>query len=555
MMRPGMGPGGPEFNGQMYPGNPGQPHPGMRNYVPMNNSNDPYTVNNRFGAPNPGNPGGPGGPGPVVGPGGPVCQQPMYSPNNPGDSMHALRGMSAANFPVTPDSNPGYNGYGNPTGPGPQPAGPPDFNGPPQQGQPNGYNRMRPNFNTAPNMMPNMMHGPRVTNMPPVGPAGPAGQMCHNGNMVEMQQPFNQQPPQQQQQQQQQLPLQQPQAPMGPSSGGGSFMDQHGGSGFNNNNAVLNNENFNEFNQLMQPGQNGQPPHGQPQHMDHPDQSWRNRATDIRQSLLNKLKEALTSQNYPNAGSMAETYENEAFVSANNLKEYQIKLVNWLASIYDSSSNSTNMSLGDLKSPMLPGGINMGGMMNPAGGMMPAAGDNTNSPPDSSTNGLTDVSSTSPKVHDQNSCNNDLVESSGNGTSGGGSATSVSTNPTNAGGKPVTADDLMLATPKSERSLSPTSLSPCTSAVNSPMATTVSTAASSVGSASTTLTSKASSPATSTSSSTTFQCPPPAMPPIESIGILETKTASTQQRTPNSISQQSVQPPPTNGTQRGKCVL
>jgi len=327
-------------------------------------------------------------------------------------------------------------------------------------------------------------------------------------------------------------------------------MDQHGGSGFNNNNAVLNNENFNEFNQLMQPGQNGQPPHGQPQHMDHPDQSWRNRATDIRQSLLNKLKEALTSQNYPNAGSMAETYENEAFISANNLKEYQIKLVNWLASIYDSSSNSTNMSLGDLKSPMLPGGINMGGMMNPAGGMMPAAGDNTNSPPDSSTNGLTDVSSTSPKVHDQNSCNNDLVESSGNGTSGGGSATSVSTNPTNAGGKPVTADDLMLATPKSERSLSPTSLSPCTSAVNSPMATTVSTAASSVGSASTTLTSKASSPATSTSSSTTFQCPPPAMPPIESIGILETKTASTQQRTPNSISQQSVQPPPTNGTQR-----
>ena len=535
MMRPNMGPGG-DFNGTMYPGNPGQPHPGMRNYGPINNTNDPYTVN-RF--PNGGNPGGPGGPGPV-GPGG-VCQQPMYSPNNPtGDSMHALR-MSATNFP---DSNVGYNGYGNPAGgPPPQPGGP-EFNGPPQQ-PPNGYNRMRPNFNN-PNMMPNMMHGPRVTNMPPVGPngpmgnqgpngpMGPSGQMCHNGNMVEMQQPFNQ--PQQQQQ-----PPQQSQGPMTPSNGG--FMDQNnGGPGFNNNNAVLNNnENFNEFNPMMQnqPGQPGQPG----QHMDHPDQSWRSRATDIRQTLLNKLKEALTSQNYPNALEMATSYENEAFISANNVKEYQFKLVQWLASIYDSSSSNS-----------LGGGLNLNPapMMGPGGGMG-AGMDTISSPPDSSTNGLTDVSSTSPKVHDQ-SCN-DLVESTG------GNGPASNTTPGAAGTKTVTADDLMLATPKSESCLSPTS-SPGTSAVQSPLATTISTpAASSVASASTTLT-KASSPlASGTSSSTTFQCPPPAMPPIESIGPMgggvplegsKTNVVSSQQRTSIPVSQQSTQPPPNNGTQRGK---
>ena len=141
-------------------------------------------------------------------------------------------------------------------------------------------------------------------------------------------------------------------------------MDQHSGgggaSGFNNNNAVLNNENFNEFNQLMQPGQNVQ----QQVHMDHPDQSWRGRATDIRQSLLNKLKEALTSQNYPNAGGMAESHENEAFMSANNLKEYQIKLVNWLASIYDSSSSNSLGGL-DLKPPMLIPPGNMGDFKSP----------------------------------------------------------------------------------------------------------------------------------------------------------------------------------------------
>ena len=196
--------------------------------------------------------------------------------------------------------------------------------------------------------------------------------------------------------------------------------------------------------------------------------------------------------------------------------------------------------------------MNPAPMMGPGGGMG-AGMDTISSPPDSSTNGLTDVSSTSPKVHDQ-SCN-DLVESTG----GNGPASNPT--PGAAGTKTVTADDLMLATPKSESCLSPTS-SPGTSAVQSPLATTISTpAASSVASASTTLT-KASSPlASGTSSSTTFQCPPPAMPPIESIGPMgggvplegsKTNVVSSQQRTAIPVSQQSTQPPPNNGTQRGK---
>ena len=551
MMRPNMGPGG-DFNGQMYPGQPGQPHPGMRNY-PMNpNSNDPYTVN-RMGMPNGGNPGHPAGPGGVV-------QQPMYSPNNPGDSMHALR-MSAANFPVnTPDSNPGY--YGNPAGPGPPsqvPTGP-EFNGTPQQQPPNGY-RMRPNFNTPGNIMPNMMHGPRgVTNISPGGPgglpAGPAGQMCHNGNMVEMQQPFNQ-PPQQQQQQ----PLQPQGGPMGVPQTNGGFPigdNQHNNQApFNNNNAGLNNnENFNEFNPMMQTSQpGGQPGQQQGQHMDHPDQSWRSRANDIRLSLLNKLKEALSSLGQ---GQLAESYESEAFTSANNLNEYKSKLVQWLASIYERSSSANSFAGMDFK-PTGPPGVLGGGGAGIMGGV-----DIKNSPPDSSTNGLTDmVSSTSPKVHDQ-SCNpNDLVESSGG-------PASIPT----PGGKP---EESMLATPKSESCLSPTS-SPSTSAVNSPLATTVSVSAAAASSAasaaSTTMTGtgKVSSPTasstTSSSGGTTFQCPPPAMPPMDpSIGMgpagLEqgSKTgngnvASTQPQNrtgANPInSQQSAQPPPTNGTQRGK---
>merc|ERR1712106_878677 len=102
--------------------------------------------------------------------------------------------------------------------------------------------------------------------------------------------------------------------------------------------------------------------------MDHPDQSWRSRATDIRQTLLNKLKEALSSQNYPDAGGVAQSYENEAFISANNLKEYQFKLVQWLASIYDNSSSSSNSFGGggafDLKpAPMMgPNGVGAGAM-------------------------------------------------------------------------------------------------------------------------------------------------------------------------------------------------
>ena len=407
--------------------------------------------------------------------------------------------------------------------------------------------------------MPNMMHGPRgVTNMSPGGPgglpAGPAGQMCHNGNMVEMQQPFNQ-PPQQQQQ-----TLQPQGGPMGvpQTNGGFSIGDHHNNQApFNNNNAGLNNqnENFNEFNPMMQTSQpGGQPGQGQQgQHMDHPDQSWRSRANDIRLTLLNKLKEALSSLGQ---GQLAESYENEAFTSANNLNEYKSKLVQWLASIYERSSSANSFAGMDFKPTGGPLGALSGGGAGIMGGV-----DIKNSPPDSSTNGLTDmVSSTSPKVHDQ-SCNpNDLVESTGG---------PASLPP--PGGKP---EESMLATPKSESCLSPTS-SPTASAVNSPLATTVSGAASAASSAasaaSTTMTGsgKASSPqASSTTSSgggTTFPAPMPPMDPSIGMGPggLEqgSKTgngnvASTQPQNrtgANPInSQQSAQPPPTNGTQRGK---
>ena len=102
---------------------------------------------------------------------------------------------------------------------------------------------------------------------------------------------------------------------------------------------LFNNENCNEFNPLMQTsppgGQHGQ----QVQHMDNPDQSWRGGANDIRLSLLNKLKEALSSQSYPNAGFVAESYESEAFTSAYNLNEYKSQLVLWLARIYERSNS------------------------------------------------------------------------------------------------------------------------------------------------------------------------------------------------------------------------
>ena len=114
---------------------------------------------------------------------------------------------------------------------------------------------------------------------------------------------------------------------------------------------LFNNENFNVFVPTMQTSQPGGQSGQQVQHMDHSDQSWRKRANDIRLSLRNKLKEALASQNYPNAGCVAESYESEVFTSANNLNEYKSKFVLWLASIYERSNSFAGMDFKPMGSP------------------------------------------------------------------------------------------------------------------------------------------------------------------------------------------------------------
>lgn len=211
------------------------------------------------------------------------------------------------------------------------------------------------------------------------------------------------------------------------------------------------NDNFNEFNG------------GQQMNNNMASDDWRLRSSEVRQTLLNKLKEALMSQNYPNAQSVAETYENDAFTTASGLKEYQYKLVQWLASIYDSSSAA-------------PGG-------NPD---LAEVANMTASPPDSSTNGLSDVtSSNDPKVHDSED-----------------QAPTQSKDP---------VGDLLLATPKSEGCLSP--VSPKS---DSPANTTAS-------SGSTTVVSTASPANTTTSNSITFQCPNPISDPEK---LNSTSTAS-----------------------------
>ena len=123
---------------------------------------------------------------------------------------------------------------------------------------------------------------------------------------------------------------------------------------------LFNNENFNEFIPMMQTSQPGGQSGQQVQHMDHSDQSWRKRANDIRLSLRNKLKEALASQNYPNAGCVAESYESEVFTSANNLNEYKSKFLLWLASIYERSNSFSGM---DFKPMGSPGFVNGAGVM------------------------------------------------------------------------------------------------------------------------------------------------------------------------------------------------
>ena len=440
MMRPNMneysGPGG-----QMPPyGNGMPPQGGQRAY------NDPY----RFGSPNG------------------VVQQPMYSPNSaPGnpDSMQALR----MNATFQNDTNAGYNGYPMGSNGGSDfgsnhPHGPNVSHGMP--GPNNGYNRMRPNF--MPNNMMPYNNGGRLGM-----PQQQSNPMCHNGNM-DMNPNFN---PQQQQAHPNHLGT--PQG-AGPNNGPMEQFNSHVASP----NTMIN-DNFNDFGTTPGGGVGGLNQPNQPISMNNnlmAADDWRPGAIGIRQSLLNKLKEALVSQNYPNSQSVAEAYEHDAFISATSLKEYQNKLVQWLASIYDTSSTvGANQPMSDVKSDVIS---SLSGLT---------------SPPDSSTNGLSDVTTSSStnqntesKVLDQSS---DLEATNGNATTG------TSNN-----------DDLLLATPKSEGCLSPTSPR---SGVNSPNCNAITT--SSTGSGTTTAVTSMASPVAPgvnpPNSSTTFQCPP-AMPPI-----------------------------------------
>ena len=64
---------------------------------------------------------------------------------------------------------------------------------------------------------------------------------------------------------------------------------------------------------------------------------WKFSASELRKSLLSRLKDALVAQSFPNAHAMAENYEAKVFSMSSNQSEYQFKLAEWLASIYDNS--------------------------------------------------------------------------------------------------------------------------------------------------------------------------------------------------------------------------
>ena len=336
----------------------------------------------------------------------------MYSPNN-NDSMqqqHALRmnfppGTNAGNGGVAPNVDSNY--YN-------------EFHGgqQPQPQQHNGFNRMRPNFIPANSMMQQQQH--------------------FNHNQA--------QPPQQPQPASHRIP---------PDMG---FNQQYVDQPFTTTHA---NE-FNDFNMTSMTSSS--------EAVVNFDNDWRSRtSSEVRQGLLNKLKEALTSQNYPNAQGMAEAYEQKAFIGAASIKDYQFKLVEWLASIYDTDAKpDINVATSDTRMQQ------------------------QQPPPvsaDSSTNGLNDVTTTScsPKVLDQSSDNH----------------------PEKAN------DDLM--TPKSESCLSPSALlgSPASSASGSPLMsssnviTTMASVSTGAGATTTCTTVASSSLAVSSSNSSTFQCPPP----------------------------------------------
>ena len=402
--------GGP--GGQMYHGGPGGPPQGppqggnMRgNYHP---NMDPY-VNSRFGSPNNVNP-------------------PIFSPNNGGngqqnnDSMHSLR--MSANFPN--DSNAGYNGYNNEFVGGPANAGnvPNNFNNPANNP------RMRPG-----NFVNQNMVSPAMYNRVNIPQSSPMNEMNNMGF-----QPQQQQPPQLQQQQQQ------------------NFMNGNFDPNFPSPHANGTNGLDPSFGDLANGGLNSMA-----NELINTENEWKSRAGDVRQTLLSKLKEALTSQNYPNAIEMAENYEERSFINANSLQDYQYKLVEWLACIYDSANNvKSGSEFKNLNSPIIP---------------------------DSSTIGLSEVttSGTSPKTTESNS--DSLLEA-------------------------VSKDDL-LATPKSENGstscLSPNLTSPQSTGglASSPANSTVMTTVSNNSSMSSSASSATTTTSSTMSSNSTFQCPVP----------------------------------------------
>ena len=454
-------------------GNPGgQMYGQMRNFN-MNSNGDAYG-NTRFGSPNG------------------VCS-PMYSPNTGGSNDPMIR-MNNGNFNDNSVVNNGsYNNF-NDFGPGGGPGGP---GGP----NPGGYNnRVRHNFMQngggrpphQPQMMPfngGRMGGPGMPqnnsmyhgNMqqPPQGFNNSYNNMNNVNSMMDQQQPHHQPqhlPQQQQQQQHQQAPMMNNGGPVGGPNGDFDFGGRRGPA--DNNNEVM---------------------------------EWKSKSTtmDVRKSLLAKLKEALRRQNYPNAIQTAESFESSAFNEANTLNDYQYKLANWLASIFE---NTGPMGAPSATALPNPGGVS-----------------SINSPPDSSTNDqISDVTTSSNPAEVTNHVND-------TSSSGGGN----------------TLEELL--TP---RSVSPTIASPNATSMASPASSVASSVASSSSSASSlsntqmTTTTASSSPMTSMSSSTptmtsnsTFQHP--AMPPVNPGG-----GGPTDSEKPTLNMSSNGQPQPAGGTTR-----
>ena len=479
-------------------GNPGgQMYGQMRNFN-MNSNGDAYG-NTRFGSPNG------------------VCS-PMYSPNTGGSNDPMIR-MNNGNFNDNSVVNNGsYNNF-NDFGPGGG-GGPPG--GPGGPGNPvGGYNnRVRHNFmqnggggrpapHGQPQMMPfnggrmggpgmppqnnSMYHGGNMQQQPPQGFNNSYNNMNNVNSMMDQQQPHHQPqhlPQQQQQQQHQQAPIMNNGG--GPLGGGPNSDFDFGGGNRRGGPADNNNE-------VME---------------------WKTKAstTEVRKSLLAKLKNALMSQNYPNAIQTAESFESSAFNEANTLSDYQYKLANWLASIFENTGPMGTPSATALSNPGAPSSIN--------------------SPPDSSTNDqISDVTTSSNPAEGVITNNHVNDPTSGSGGGGGNTLEELLT--------PRSVSPSTMASPNGATSMA----SPATSnAASTSIASSSSPSSSLSNTQMTTTTASSSSPMTSMSSSTptmtsnsTFQHP--AMPPVNPGGGGE----SEKQATLNGQPQQPVAP---GGTSR-----